>query len=314
MKQTPRNKAALIDFENLDQSPKSRPPTFATAPGQALQNSLLRNELEKWSGASPVRPLDPKLIQRSKWANRHELSYQDEEFIALKEDIQSCGGNVQPIKVRPLPGQKDRYEVVFGHRRHQACLDLDIPVLSMIADVDDVELFIDMDRENRQRKDMRPYELGVMYNRALKEKIFPSAKKMSEATGAHLGTMGKALVLARLPDYVIEAFPSPLDLQYRWADLLDQAVKERPEETNEIARSIKGEKLGYSSKEVFERLVGTHTASSEDAAHRVNITGSSGSSAAISVNPSSRSISVNVKNIDPSKAEQLEKLIKAFLG
>jgi ParB family chromosome partitioning protein len=314
MKQTPRNKAALIDFDNLDQMPKSRPTTFATAPGQALQNSLLRNELEKWSGASPVRPLDPKLIQRSKWANRHELSYQDEEFIALKEDIQSSGGNVQPIKVRPLPGHKDRYEVVFGHRRHQACLDLDIPVLSMIADVDDVELFIDMDRENRQRKDMRPYELGVMYNRALKEKIFPSAKKMSEATGAHLGTMGKALVLARLPDYVVEAFPSPLDLQYRWADLLDQAVKERPEETKEIARSIKGEKLGYSSKEVFERLAGIYTASSEDAAHRVNITGSSGSSAAISVNPSSRSISVNIKNIDPAKAEQLEKLIKAFLG
>jgi ParB family chromosome partitioning protein len=314
MKPTPRNKAALIDFDNLDQSPKDRPTSFSTAPGQALQNSLLRNELEKWSGSSPVRNLDPKVIQRSKWANRHDLSYQDEEFIALKEDIESAGGNVQPIKVRPLLGHKDRFEVVFGHRRHQACLDLDIPVLAMIADVDDVELFIDMDRENRQRKDMRPYELGVMYNRALKEKIFPSAKKMSEATGAHLGTMGKALVLARLPDYVVDSFPSPLDLQYRWADLLDQAVKQRPEETKEIARSMKEDKQGFSAKEVFERLAGIHTASNEDAAHRFNITGSLGSSAAISVNPSNRSISVNFKNIDPAKAEQLEKLIKAFLG
>ena len=314
MKQTPRNKAALIDFNNLDQTPKERPTSFVTAPGQALQNSMLRNELEKWTGASPVRQIDPKHVQRSKWANRHEQSYQDEEFKALKEDIQSSGGNVQPIKVRPLVGQKDRYEVVFGHRRHQACLDLDIPVLAMIADVNDVELFIDMDRENRQRKDMRPYELGVMYDRALKEGIFPSAKKMSEATGAHLGTMGKALVLARLPDYVIQAFPSPLDLQYRWADLLDQAAKERPEETKDIARAIKAEKLGYSAKEVYERLAGIYSAPTDDASPRVNITGSSGSSAAISVNPTNRSISVSVKNIDPAKADQLEKLIKAFLG
>ena len=181
MKQTPRNKAALIDFNNLDKTPKERPASFATAPGQARQNSKLRTELEKWTGATPVRQIDPKQVERSKWANRHEQSYQDEEFKALKEDIQSSGGNVQPIKVRPLAGQKDRYEVVFGHRRHQACLDLDIPVLAMIAEVDDVELFIDMDRENRQRKDMRPYELGVMYNRALKEGIFPSAKKKSLA-------------------------------------------------------------------------------------------------------------------------------------
>jgi ParB family chromosome partitioning protein len=314
MKQTPRNKAALIDFNNLDKTPKERPASFATAPGQALQNSMLRNELEKWTGATPVRQIDPKLVQRSKWANRHEQSYQDEDFKALKDDIESSGGNVQPIKVRPLAGQKDRYEVVFGHRRHQACLDLDIPVLAMIDEVDDVELFIDMDRENRQRKDMRPYELGVMYNRALKEGIFPSAKKMSEATGAHLGTMGKALVLARLPDYVIKAFPSPLDLQYRWADLLEQAAKERPEETKETARAIKAEKLGYSAKEVYERLAGIYSVPTDDASHRVSITGSSGSSAAISVNPTNRSISVNVKNIDPAKADQLEKLIKAFLG
>lgn len=314
MKQTPRNKAALIDFNNLDKTPKERPASFATAPGQALQNSLLRNELEKWTGATPVRQIDPKLVQRSKWANRHEQSYQDEEFKALKDDIESSGGNVQPIKVRPLAGQKDRYEVVFGHRRHQACLELDIPVLAMIAEVDDVELFIDMDRENRQRKDMRPYELGVMYNRALKEGIFPSAKKMSEATGAHLGTMGKALVLARLPDYVIKAFPSPLDLQYRWADLLEQAAKERPEETKETARAIKAEKLGYSAKEVYERLAGIYSTPTDDASHRVNITGTSGSTAAISVNPTNRSISVNVKNIDPAKADQLEKLMKAFLG
>ena len=38
----------------------------------------------------------------SAWANRHDDSYQDADFLALKADIAEAGGNVQPIKVRPL--------------------------------------------------------------------------------------------------------------------------------------------------------------------------------------------------------------------
>ena len=41
--------------------------------------------------------------------------------------------------------------------------------------------------------------------------------------------LGKALALARLPADVIAAFPSPLDLQYRWASLLIPAIQKDPD-------------------------------------------------------------------------------------
>ncbi|MBK7616962.1 MAG: ParB N-terminal domain-containing protein [Burkholderiales bacterium] len=68
--------------------------------------------------------LDPTLVASSKWANRAPESYSGLPYESLKRDIEECGGNVQPIKVR---GTADRYEIVFGHRRHRACLELGIP-------------------------------------------------------------------------------------------------------------------------------------------------------------------------------------------
>jgi ParB family chromosome partitioning protein len=107
-----------------------------------------------------------------------------------------------------------------GHRRHQACLELGLPVFAVIEALDDQSLFVEMDRENRQRKDLRPYEIGLMYAKALDDGLFPSAKKLAEAVGIDLSQLGKALSLARLPQDVLGAFQSPLDLQYRWASEL----------------------------------------------------------------------------------------------
>lgn len=52
----------------------------------------------------------------------------------------------------------------------------------MIAgDVDDQQMFVEMDRENRQRKDLRPYEQGMMYGHALKEDV-PLGQKDGRGT------------------------------------------------------------------------------------------------------------------------------------
>jgi ParB family chromosome partitioning protein len=121
----------------------------------------------EWEGVLPSKKLDPKCVKPSKWANRHDKSFEGPEFAELKSEIESAGGNVQAIKVRPIPGSSPQeYEIVFGHRRHRACFELDIPVLATIESIDDKELFKEMDRENRLRADLRPYEQGLMYLRA----------------------------------------------------------------------------------------------------------------------------------------------------
>lgn len=219
--------------------------------------SELAADLAQWDGAWATRRIDPKQIRRSKWANRHEHSFNDPDFLALKDEISNAGGNIQAIKVR-LVGKnddEDLYEIVFGHRRHQACLELKLPVLATIENVSDQGLFVEMDRENRSRKNLSPWEQGVMYLRALDEGLFPSQRKLAEAVGIDLSALGKALNLARLPSVVIQAFPSPLDIQYRWAKPLTDALVQNESAVLSRAESLAKESNKGTAKFVFEHLV-----------------------------------------------------------
>lgn len=214
-------------------------------------------DLKQWDGAKATRLVDPAAIRRSAFANRHELSFEGPDFEQLKAEIKDAGGNVQPIKIRTLaePQGEVAFELVFGHRRHEACRQLGLPVLAMVDNLDDRALFVEMERENRGRKDLSAWEQGVMYRRALKDKLFPSNRKLAEAIGVDLGAVGKALALADLPDGVIEAFASPLDLQYRWAKPLADAVSQDPKGVLARAAELKTRRGQVVAKAVFETLV-----------------------------------------------------------
>lgn len=198
----------------------------------------LTRRAEAQSGALPVRSLDPGLVARSRWANRHASTYESPEYFALKEEIRCSGGNIQPIKVRPLPVASDlplpgstvrlptpQYEVVFGHRRHQACLELELQVLALIEEVSDADLFTQMDRENRNRQSLSPWEQGLMYLQAVEAGLFSSMRQLAASVGCDPGTVSRAMSLAQLPEEVVQAFRSPTDLQYRWAKPLTDALQ-----------------------------------------------------------------------------------------
>lgn len=252
--------------------------TLRTSPGQMLmvnslmkesnqKISLLEARLKEFDGALPVRLIDPEKIVASRWANRNALSFSSEDFFKLKEEIRTAEGNVQPIKVRPLSGEEERYEIVFGHRRHRACLELGKPVLALVEEVSDVDLFKEMDRENRTRLDLSPWEQGMMYRRALDEKLFGSQEQLAKEVGVDAGNLSKALKLASLDKRIVEAFASPLHLQYRWAKPLIEALKS--DEEGVLARAEQLARDGdptRSPKEVFEALVGAESkaADSED--------------------------------------------------
>lgn len=313
---TPRSKAAAVDLSNVSDEPITQPRrlSMGTAPGQAMQNVVLRDELAQWEGAFPVRLLDPSSIARSKWANRHELSFSDPEFLALKADIESSGGNVQPIKVRRVVGEGAKYEIVFGHRRHQSCLELGIFVLAMIGEATEQELFAEMDRENRQRKDLRPYEQGLMYKKALDEKLFPSAKKLAESVGVDLTNLGKVLALARLPAEVISAFESPLDLQVRWGPELAKALESNSGLVFAVAKAIQNESPRPSSKQVLDRLTKGGSTVLPPASKKIAIEGAGGQTGSIQLDANDKSFVVSLKNIDPGRVGELKKLIQDFLS
>ena len=215
-------------------------------------------DLEQWHGAKAARLIDPKLVRVSKFANRHELNYVGPEFAALRAEIESAGGNVQAIKVRRVGAsgpEEAQYEVVFGHRRHRACLELGLPVLAMVDNLDDRTLFVEMDRENRGRKDLSAWEQGTMYRRALQQGLFPSNRKLADAVGADLSALGKALSLAELPEQLVRAFASPLALQFRWAKPLGRALASNREAVLACAQDLASGPADRKAKDVFDRLL-----------------------------------------------------------
>jgi len=233
-----------------------------TAPGSMLQfmssqsaaikeADALRERIRHLESALPVRPLDPASIRPSRWANRHEDSFVGADFKRLKVEIESAGGNVQPIRVRPIirdeavlngstPAGSPLYELVFGHRRHRACLELGLPVLALIEDVSDHELFIAMERENRARKNLSAWEQGCMYRKALDDGLYPSLRKLAEAIQVDVSLVSKSVALSRLPQSVVQAFASPLEIQFRWAQPLGEALQKDPQGVIERAKTLSG--------------------------------------------------------------------------
>jgi len=258
--------------------------------------------------------IDPTLIGRSKWTNRHDQSFSDEAFIRLKTEIHGARGNIQPIKVRPLTGQDGKYEIVFGHRRHQACLELGLPVLAMIENVNEQELFTQMDRENRERKDLRPYEQGLMYARALDEGLFASARKLGESLGVDLSNLGKALSIARLPSKVLDSFNSPLDIQYRWERHLARALMYDPDAVLQIADEIQAESPRPDSKSVFQRLIRRGGTVPPPKKTQIKLVGRGGVSGTFNIDEANKSASMNLKNIDPDKAKKIQRYVAELLS
>ena len=257
------------DSAPVTESPKAKtaPGTmmgFLTAQSGAVQEAeALKARVKSLEEEGPLRKLDPSSIRPSKWANRHDASFLTAEFQELKAEIASAGGNVQPIKVRPAavlngstPSAGPSFELIFGHRRHRACAELGIPVLAAIEEASDVSLFEQMERENRGRKNLSAWEQGTMYRRALDDGLYGSLRRLAEGLGVDVSLVSKSVSLARLPEAVVAAFQSPLDIQFRWAAPLTEAMQKDPDGTLSRARAIAETRGDLSAATILSKLVG----------------------------------------------------------
>lgn len=261
-------------------------PAVRTGPGQMLafrgqmleaegEAGKLRERLAQFEGALPTRKVDPKNIIQTRWANRHEAAFETAEFARLKSDIEQAGGNVQPILVRAVEGKGGQYEIVFGHRRHRACLELGIRVLASIwtDPLSDSELFAAMDRENRERSDLSAYEQGTMYQRALDEQLFASQRRLAEALGVSHTWVRKAITVAQLPPAIVECFKSPLEIQHRHAEQISAALEVDRKLILRRADKLRGQRL--SAAAVVSQLLTAKPVSSGKASHEINVAGKS---------------------------------------
>jgi ParB family transcriptional regulator, chromosome partitioning protein len=300
---------------------------FLTAQsGLAQEAETLKARVKLLEAETPLRKLDPAQIKPSKWANRHEASFLTAEFKALKDEIAAAGGNVQPIKVRPVqvlngstpsagasfsPG----FELIFGHRRHRACAELGIPVLAAVEEATDVSLFEQMERENRGRKNLSAWEQGAMYRRALDDGLYSSLRRLAEGLGVDVSQVSKSVSLARLPDAVVAAFQSPLDIQFRWAAVLTEAMQKDPDGTLSRARALALARDGLGPAAILSKLIGLPEAASGRAATQPLTISKAGKVAAkLTADTKGRAVvRFEAGALPESKRKALVKVIEDFL-
>ena len=271
-KQLEAKNAGILDqstSDRVDSNAGTRRVGHHTAPGALLgftsemrdaeiREKELKEKLKTYEGALPVLRLEPDAIHLSRWANRHELNFTDKEFASFRAEIKLSGGNVQPVKVRPLADGdgKYKYELVYGQRRLRACKDEGVLVNALVEELTDQELFLAMERENKGREDLSPYELGMHYQRALDTKLWPSQNALAFGVGVTQAYVSQVLVIATLPKEVIAAFPSVLEIQVRWGKELARAIKSSKDTVLLEAKKIATSDKSFSSKQVFDKLIG----------------------------------------------------------
>jgi ParB family chromosome partitioning protein len=174
-----------------------------------------------------ILQLNPRNVVNGILASRVQRQ-PDADFRALKDDIQFCGGNIIPIKVRPIEAQ-GRYEIVYGHRRHLACLELGLDVLSIVENITCDQMLSEMLRENMFRKEWSDYESSRWYERLLYQGFHPSVRRMSERLNLNSGRVEKVLKIARLPSFVLSAFSDPGEIKVAWAEKLMIKLRVHPD-------------------------------------------------------------------------------------
>lgn len=152
--------------------------------------------------------LDPKECESWEFSNR-----QDDELGDMNELIESIKINkqLQPALIRKHPNPHDQvqYEIIFGRRRHLACLTLGIPFLVIRKDIPNLHDAVALqDAENKFRKDVSPYSNAVLYQRLLKKGIFKTEKQLAEKLRLSTSTLNDLMSFTKIPAEIVSAIPN----------------------------------------------------------------------------------------------------------
>jgi len=125
-------------------------------------------------------------------------SFGEEELADLAQSIREHG-IVQPVVVRPAPGQPGRYEIIAGERRWRAAQRAGVAEIPIIQrDVDDrVALEIAI-IENVQRADLNPVEEAMGYQRLMEDHGYTQAD-LGQVIGKSRSHVANTLRLLKLP-------------------------------------------------------------------------------------------------------------------
>ncbi|MEM8633415.1 MAG: ParB/RepB/Spo0J family partition protein [Pseudomonadota bacterium] len=320
---------AEVDIDLDDETPApaatKRRPAHLHSRISALTGATSNADLGQLQEISQYK-VDPNLCRMWRYHNREYALLTAENCADLIASIKKAGRNTMPAFVRRIDdGGIHSYEVIAGARRHFAVTYLrDVEKLSNIEfhvqpidGLTDIDAHAIMDLENRNREDISDYERARDYLIAID--AFYDGKQITMAERLELSKsyLSRLLDLARLPDEIVEAFPSILDLKERHARdlkpflsdpksksrLLSEASKLK--EHHQIARSAGAEPMDL--KDVMARLVTAGRGNKKTPARKPTIIKSDSGTKVLKLTRSAKSAKIDfdlTKGVSRSEAEQ----------
>ncbi|MQY43867.1 ParB/RepB/Spo0J family partition protein [Epibacterium sp. SM1969] len=176
---------------------------------------------DKVSGDVDEKTLQWVDPERCKMWDRHNRNYDlltPENCADLIEGIQQQGKQEFPAVVRRVEGTPE-FEVICGARRHYAISWLrannypQYKYLVEVRDMTDEEAFRLADIENRDRADISDYERACDYAAAVKLYYGGKQKTMAQRLQVSEAWLSRYLFLAKLPEEIVHAYPSPNDIK-----------------------------------------------------------------------------------------------------
>lgn len=148
------NPFAKLDMASISANQTPTKPGYGmTGAAKTVVRSIedLAENTKKLMEGEVIVELDPRLIDVSFVADR--LSDHDEEYQELKQAIKETG-QTTPILVRPSSSDRQRFMVVFGHRRLKVAKELGIAVKAVVKRLDDMASAIAQGQENSARSNL----------------------------------------------------------------------------------------------------------------------------------------------------------------
>ncbi|HHX3463946.1 TPA: ParB/RepB/Spo0J family partition protein [Legionella pneumophila] len=178
--------------------------------------------------------VNPEECEPWKYANRQEGELGDID--GLIDSIKS-NKQLQPALVRnhPNPHGKIKYEVIFGRRRHIACMQLGIPFLVIRKDIPNVQDAIaSQDAENKLRNDVSNYSNAMLYKRLLLDNVFKTEKELSEKLRISYSTFNELMAYSKIPDDIVRAIPDIHNLSKQLAVKIVQLINKSKDNYNKM--------------------------------------------------------------------------------
>ena len=167
--------------------------------GKGLDLLLKGSSEDEGVDRTEIREISLKDIFPNPSQPRQE--FHEDALDDLARSIQSQGV-LQPILVRPRPGERSGYEIVAGERRWRATQRTDLSSIpALVRNIDDQETLAIALIENLQREDLNPVEEAAGLQR-IKEELGLSQEELAQRVGKSRSAVANSMRLLHLPEAI----------------------------------------------------------------------------------------------------------------